>query len=78
SLLALKHKETSAKRESTPRGSSSSRRASLSPQYSPFNPVVRLGSPSSSAKKVSSSQDRRIREVGRPIKNWELIPPSEG
>ncbi|MED6168924.1 hypothetical protein PIB30_016209 [Stylosanthes scabra] len=26
---------------------------------------------------VSSSQDRRIREAGRPIKRWELISPSE-
>ncbi|MED6175146.1 hypothetical protein PIB30_075645 [Stylosanthes scabra] len=64
SLLALKRKEPSANREPTPRGSGSSRRASLSPQYSPLNPVVRLGSLSSPSKEVSSSQDRRIREAG--------------
>ncbi|MED6127622.1 hypothetical protein PIB30_089802 [Stylosanthes scabra] len=78
SLLALKRKEPSTKRESTSRDSGSLRKASLMPQYSPLNPVVRLGSPSSPLKEVSSSRDRRIREVGRPIRSWELIPPSEG
>ncbi|MED6196760.1 hypothetical protein PIB30_050416 [Stylosanthes scabra] len=79
SLLALKRRGSSTKKGSNPQVSASSRRASPTPQYSPLDPVTRLGSPSSSPRKmVSTIQDQPVREMGRPIKSWELISPSEG
>ncbi|MED6111253.1 hypothetical protein PIB30_050861 [Stylosanthes scabra] len=55
-----------------------SRRASPTPQYSPLGPITRLGSPSSSSRRVSPTQGQQDLGRGRPVKSWELIPPSEG
>ncbi|MED6131765.1 hypothetical protein PIB30_012773 [Stylosanthes scabra] len=78
SLLTIKRREPSARKEPTPRVSGSSRRASPTPQYFPLDPMVRLGSPSSPLNEVSSSTDKRIRETEKPTKSWELIPSSKG
>ncbi|MED6189082.1 hypothetical protein PIB30_092223 [Stylosanthes scabra] len=52
SLLALKHRDPSKKKDPSLQGSSPSRRSSLTLQYSPLGPVIRLRSPSSPSKMV--------------------------
>ncbi|MED6138734.1 hypothetical protein PIB30_077247 [Stylosanthes scabra] len=53
------------------------RRASPTPQYSPLSPVIRNGSPSLPSKMVLPTQGCQGQEWVRPLKSWELIPPSE-
>ncbi|MED6212195.1 hypothetical protein PIB30_080880 [Stylosanthes scabra] len=75
SLLALRHGDPSRGKDPSPRRSGPSRRASPTPQYSPLSPVSRLGSPPSLSKIIPLTQGL---EGERPLKIWELIPPSEG
>ncbi|MED6126665.1 hypothetical protein PIB30_080594 [Stylosanthes scabra] len=52
SLLALRRRDPSKKKDPSPQESGPSRRASLTLQYSYLSPVIRLGSPSSTSKTV--------------------------
>ncbi|MED6224511.1 hypothetical protein PIB30_084779 [Stylosanthes scabra] len=52
SFLALRHRDPSKKKDSAPQESGPSRTASLTPQYSPLGPIIRLGPPSSPTKTV--------------------------
>ncbi|MED6212974.1 hypothetical protein PIB30_088749 [Stylosanthes scabra] len=75
SLLALRHRDSSKGKDPSPQRFGPSRRASPALQYSPLSPVSQLGSPPSFSKMVPPTQDL---EGARPLKSWELIPPSEG
>ncbi|MED6141789.1 hypothetical protein PIB30_106983 [Stylosanthes scabra] len=74
SFLALRHRDSSKGKDSSPQRSGSSRRESPMPQYSPLNSVIQLGSPSSPSKIVPPTQGQ---EGGRLLKSWELLPPFE-
>ncbi|MED6210428.1 hypothetical protein PIB30_064092 [Stylosanthes scabra] len=74
-LLALRRRDHSRGWDPSPQRSGPSRRASPTPQYSPLSPVSRLGSPPSLTKIIPLTQ--RL-EGDRPLKSWELKPPSEG
>ncbi|MED6222698.1 hypothetical protein PIB30_066870 [Stylosanthes scabra] len=75
SLLALRHRDPSRGRDPSPQRFGPSRRASPTPQYSPLSPVSRLGSPPSLSKMIPLIQSI---EGERPLRSWEIIPPSEG
>ncbi|MED6139079.1 hypothetical protein PIB30_080507 [Stylosanthes scabra] len=78
SLLALRCRDPSKKKDSSLQESSLSRRASPTPQYSFLGPIIRLGSPSSHSMIVSPTQGQQGHKGARQLKSWELIPPSEG
>ncbi|MED6162440.1 hypothetical protein PIB30_070470 [Stylosanthes scabra] len=63
SLLALRHRDPSRGRDPTPQRSGPSRRASLTPKYSPLSPMIPL---------------TQGLEGERTLKSLELILPSEG
>ncbi|MED6164689.1 hypothetical protein PIB30_092570 [Stylosanthes scabra] len=75
SLFALRCRDPSRGKDPSTQRSGPSKRASLTPQYSPLSPMSRLGSPPSLSKKISLTQGL---EGERPLKNGELIVPSEG
>ncbi|MED6224450.1 hypothetical protein PIB30_084153 [Stylosanthes scabra] len=78
SLLALRCRDPSKKKDSAPQESDPSRRASPTPQYSPLGHVIRLGSPSSPSKMVPPTQSQQDQEGVRPLTSWEFLLPSEG
>ncbi|MED6138920.1 hypothetical protein PIB30_079048 [Stylosanthes scabra] len=72
-ILALRRWDTLKEGDASPPGLGPSRRASPTSQYYPLSPVSRLRSPPSLSKMVPPTQDL---EGARPLRSWELIPPS--
>ncbi|MED6150151.1 hypothetical protein PIB30_069614 [Stylosanthes scabra] len=73
SILALKRRNPSKKKDSTPQGSGLSRSARLTPQYSPLFPVTRIGSPSSPPKMVPPIMTLKHKRYKQHKRTWYLF-----
>ncbi|MED6165122.1 hypothetical protein PIB30_096596 [Stylosanthes scabra] len=78
SLLALRCRGPSEKKDPSPQEFGSSRRAIPTPQYSPLVPLSDMDLHPRLLRLFPLLKVNRFNKGARPVKSWELIPPSKG